>query len=167
MTSNGLILHRHLDELVKNGMTHLNLRYIGYVLWISLLASHCDINSLDTLDPFKFEIMTRRMGHEAVLRSLRQALANPLLQVKLNVVVMKGVNDAEVLQFVEMTKDQPLSVRFIEFMPFTGKFAHTGFKTYVYIRQSNLSCQETNGTRIKCYRPLNSNLGSAPFIPAS
>ncbi|EIM92320.1 molybdenum cofactor biosynthesis prote [Stereum hirsutum FP-91666 SS1] len=101
MTSNGLILHRHLDDLVKNGMTHLNL-------------------SLDTLDPFKFEIMTRRMGHEAVLRSLRQALANPLLQVKLNIVVMKDVNDAEVLQFVEMTKDQPLSVRFIEFMPFTG-----------------------------------------------
>lgn len=67
------------------------------------------------------------MGHEAVLRSLRQALANTLLQVKLNVVVMKGVNDAEVLQFVEMTKDQPLSVRFIEFMPFTGRFTRVAF----------------------------------------
>lgn len=82
--------------------------------------------------------MTRRTGHEAVLRSLRQALANPLLHVKLNVVVMKGVNDAEVLQFVEMTKDQPLSVRFIEFMPFTGTFTHTSLKSYVYISQSNL-----------------------------
>lgn len=64
--------------------------------------------------------MTRRRGHEAVLRSLSQALENPHLQVKLNVVVMKGVNDVEILNFVEMTRDQPLSVRFIEFMPFTG-----------------------------------------------
>ncbi len=78
--------------------------------------------SLDTLDPFKFEIMTRRMGHDAVLRSLRAGLETPELQaVKLNVVVIKGMNDYEVLDFVEMTKDSRLSVRFIEFMPFTGK----------------------------------------------
>ncbi|TFY72408.1 hypothetical protein EVG20_g576 [Dentipellis fragilis] len=102
MTSNGLILHRQLARLVANGLTHLNL-------------------SLDTLDPFKFEIMTRRMGHESVLRSLSQALASPgLTSVKLNVVVIKGLNDSEVLKFVEMTRDQDLSIRFIEFMPFTG-----------------------------------------------
>lgn len=78
--------------------------------------------SLDTLDPFKFEIMTRRMGHDAVLRSLRAGLETPELQtVKLNVVVIKGLNDHEVLDFVEMTKNSRLSVRFIEFMPFTGK----------------------------------------------
>ena len=76
---------------------------------------------MDTLDPFKFEIMTRRMGHDAVLRSLRAGLAIPELQsVKLNVVVIKGLNDHEVLDFVDMTKDSQLSVRFIEFMPFTG-----------------------------------------------
>ncbi|TFY82136.1 hypothetical protein EWM64_g1869 [Hericium alpestre] len=104
MTSNGLILHRHLDQLVQNGLTHLNL-------------------SLDTLDPFKFEIMTRRMGHEAVLRSLNLALASQGLKfksVKLNVVVIKGLNDSEALDFVEMTRDQDMSIRFIEFMPFTG-----------------------------------------------
>ena len=76
--------------------------------------------SLDTLDPFKFEIMTRRMGHEAVLRSFEVAMALPLQSVKMNVVVVKGLNDAEVLDFVEMTKDKALSIRFIEFMPFTG-----------------------------------------------
>lgn len=64
--------------------------------------------------------MTRRMGHDAVLRSLRAALASGLRSVKLNVVVVKGLNDAEVLDFLELTKDQNLSVRFIEFMPFTG-----------------------------------------------
>ncbi|KAI0046603.1 molybdenum cofactor biosynthesis prote [Auriscalpium vulgare] len=101
ITSNGLILHRHLPSLVENGLTHLNL-------------------SLDTLDPFKFEIMTRRMGHEAVLKTLNMALATPILKTKMNVVVIKGLNDSEVLDFVEMTKDQDLSIRFIEFMPFTG-----------------------------------------------
>ncbi|EGO04798.1 hypothetical protein SERLA73DRAFT_157725 [Serpula lacrymans var. lacrymans S7.3] len=102
MTTNGLILHRRLPEFVANGLTHINL-------------------SLDTMDPFKFEIMTRRRGHEAVLRSLEAALLSPdLVSVKLNVVVMKGLNDHEVVDFVEMTKGHNLSVRFIEFMPFTG-----------------------------------------------
>jgi len=43
-----------------------------------------------------------------------------MASVKLNVVVIKDLNDSEVLDFVEMTKDKPISVRFIEFMPFTG-----------------------------------------------
>ncbi|KAI0652387.1 molybdenum cofactor biosynthesis prote [Trametes meyenii] len=102
MTTNGIALHRKLPALIENGLTHLNI-------------------SLDTLDPFKFEIMTRRMGHDAVLRSLQTALeSSELKSVKLNVVVVKGLNDHEVPDFVEMTKDNRLSVRFIEFMPFTG-----------------------------------------------
>ncbi|KAI0275140.1 hypothetical protein BC834DRAFT_921278 [Gloeopeniophorella convolvens] len=102
MTTNGLVLHRYLDDLISNGLTHVNI-------------------SLDTLDPFKFEIMTRRMGHEAVMRSLQMALKSSYLRsVKLNVVVIRGLNDTEVPDFVEMTRDQALSVRFIEFMPFTG-----------------------------------------------
>ncbi|PPQ66353.1 hypothetical protein CVT26_011072 [Gymnopilus dilepis] len=101
MTSNGLVLHRRLPQLIDNGLTHLNL-------------------SLDTLDPYKFEIITRRRGHEAVLKALEVALASRLQSVKLNVVVIKGLNDSEVLDFVKLTKDEPLSVRFIEFMPFTG-----------------------------------------------
>ncbi|KAF5385328.1 hypothetical protein D9615_001193 [Tricholomella constricta] len=101
MTSNGLALHRRLPKLIENGLSHLNL-------------------SLDTLDPFKFEIITRRRGHDAVLKALDVALKSSLQTVKLNVVVIKGLNDSEVFDFVEMTKDNTLSVRFIEFMPFTG-----------------------------------------------
>lgn len=66
--------------------------------------------------------MTRRPGHELVLRTLEAAIASPSLDgVKLNVVVVKGLNDHEVLDFVEMTRDKAISVRFIEFMPFTGQ----------------------------------------------
>jgi cyclic pyranopterin phosphate synthase len=65
--------------------------------------------------------MARRPGHDLVLRTLDTALASPKLEsVKLNVVVVKGLNDAEALDFIELTKDKQISVRFIEFMPFTG-----------------------------------------------
>lgn len=101
MTTNGIALHRRLPQLVENGLTHLNL-------------------SLDTLDPFKFEIITRRRGHEAVLKALDTALSLPIQMVKLNVVVIQGLNDSEVLDFIKLTEDRPISVRFIEFMPFTG-----------------------------------------------
>ncbi|KAF4612303.1 hypothetical protein D9613_004252 [Agrocybe pediades] len=101
MTSNGLSLHRRLPLLIENGLTHLNL-------------------SLDTLDPFKFELITRRRGHDAVLKALDVALKSSLTSVKINIVVIKDLNDSEVLDFVEMTKEHPISVRFIEFMPFTG-----------------------------------------------
>lgn len=109
MTSNGLALHRKLPDLVANGLTHLNL-------------------SLDTLNPSRFEAITRRRGHEAVIKSLNTALASlstsstgvGLRRVKLNVVVVKGVNDDEVFDFLQLTKDRELSVRFIEFMPFSG-----------------------------------------------
>ena len=72
--------------------------------------------------------MARRSGHDAVLRTLDVALSCPGLQsVKLNVVVVKGLNDSEVLDFVELTKDKKLSVRFIEFMPFTGNRSSSNF----------------------------------------
>ena len=56
-----------------------------------------------------------------MLRALDVALTSSLRSVKLNVVVIKGLNDHEVLDFVEMTRVKAISVRFIEFMPFTGK----------------------------------------------
>jgi len=113
MTTNGIALHRRLPALVENGLTHLNL-------------------SLDTLDPFKFEIMTRRRGHDTVLRTLDVALQLPIETIKLNVVVIRGLNDVEVLDFVELTRHKPISVRFIEFMPFTGSSSLFGKLTSSY-----------------------------------
>ncbi|KAG6879563.1 hypothetical protein C0992_001390 [Termitomyces sp. T32_za158] len=117
MTSNGLVLRRRLPKLIENGLTHLNLRSLHFP---SIITRAKHLYSLDTLDPFKFELMTRRPGHDAVLKALDVALTSSLQSVKLNVVVIKGLNDSELVDFVEMTKDKALSVRFIEFMPFTG-----------------------------------------------
>lgn len=101
ITSNGIALKRKLPELVKNGLNLLNI-------------------SLDTLDPLKFELITRRKGLERVIESIDQGIALGLRPLKLNCVVVRGVNDQEVLDFIEMTRTKAVDVRFIEYMPFDG-----------------------------------------------
>ncbi|OZJ03334.1 hypothetical protein BZG36_04225 [Bifiguratus adelaidae] len=101
MTSNGIALKRKLPKLVENGMDGLNL-------------------SLDTLDSNKFEIITRRRGFENVLGSVDQAIDLGMKSVKINCVVIRGVNDREVPDFVAFTQKKPVNVRFIEYMPFDG-----------------------------------------------
>ena len=73
--------------------------------------------SLDTLKTEKFLQLTKRDLFEKVWNNI-QLLIEEGFHVKINVVVMKGINDNEVLDFIEWTKNQPVHVRFIEFMPF-------------------------------------------------
>lgn len=105
LTTNGISLHRKLDSMVEAGLTGVNL-------------------SLDTLDPWQFQIMTRRKGFEAVQRSINRILemnkAGAGIKLKINCVVMRGVNDREILPFVELTREKDIEVRFIEYMPFDG-----------------------------------------------
>lgn len=80
--------------------------------------------SLDTLDPFQFQIMTRRKGFDAVMRSIDRILEmNKLgasIKFKINCVVMRGMNEREIIPFVEMGQEKDIEVRFIEYMPFGG-----------------------------------------------
>ena len=62
----------------------------------------------------------RRSGHDRVLCAVQAALDAGFSPVKLNCVVMRGVNEEEMLDFVALTKDRNISVRFIEYMPFDG-----------------------------------------------
>lgn len=105
ITSNGITLRRKLDSMVEAGLTGVNL-------------------SLDTLDPFQFQIMTRRMGFEAVMKSIDRILEmNKLgagIKLKINCVIMRGINEREIIPFVEMGREKDLEVRFIEYMPFEG-----------------------------------------------
>lgn len=73
--------------------------------------------SLDTLRPERFPAIARRGGLAGVLRGIDAALDAGLGPVKLNVVVMRGVNDDELPAFVALVRDRPLHVRFIELMP--------------------------------------------------
>ena len=101
ITSNGLVLARKLAALKANGLTAVNI-------------------SLDTLLPSKFELLTRRTGHDRVLGAVQAALDAGFSPVKLNCVVMRGVNEDEMLDFVALTRDRNINVRFIEYMPFDG-----------------------------------------------
>jgi cyclic pyranopterin phosphate synthase len=105
LTTNGLNLARKLDGLVAAGLTGVNL-------------------SLDTLDPWQFQIMTRRKGFDAVMKSIERILElNRLganIKLKINCVVMRGINEREIIPFVELGREKDIEVRFIEYMPFDG-----------------------------------------------
>eukprot|EP00252_Welwitschia_mirabilis_P010343 TRINITY_DN23555_c0_g1_i1.p1 TRINITY_DN23555_c0_g1~~TRINITY_DN23555_c0_g1_i1.p1 ORF type:complete len:436 (+),score=68.01 TRINITY_DN23555_c0_g1_i1:100-1407(+) len=101
MTTNGLVLTKKLTPLKAAGLNALNI-------------------SLDTLAPAKFEFLTRRKGLGKVLESIEVAISLGYNPVKVNCVVMRGLNDDEICDFVEMTREKPINVRFIEFMPFDG-----------------------------------------------
>ena len=102
LTTNGSRLHEFVDTLEQAGVRSLNI-------------------SLDTLQPEKFQLITRRNQFEKIYDNI-QLLLKKDFHVKVNMVVMKGLNDNEINDFVEWTKDQPVHVRFIEFMPFTGNW---------------------------------------------
>lgn len=77
--------------------------------------------SLDTLHDQKFEFVSRRpkAGHAKVLRSIDSVMESGL-KLKINCVVMRGMNDDELVDFVDWTRDKKLILRFIEYMPFDG-----------------------------------------------
>ncbi|HMQ76197.1 MAG TPA: GTP 3',8-cyclase MoaA [Flavobacteriales bacterium] len=100
LTTNALSLHKHLDGLLDAGLKGVNV-------------------SLDTFDADRFRKIARRDGFDTVHANILLALRKGL-RVKVNMVVMRKVNDDELLRFVELTRDHDLHVRFIEFMPFAG-----------------------------------------------
>ena len=75
--------------------------------------------SLISLDPARFHSITKRDFFKKVLSNIHLLLSRNFL-VKINVVVINGINEDEILDFVEWTKRLPLHIRFIEFMPFSG-----------------------------------------------
>ncbi|KAI9016055.1 Molybdenum cofactor biosynthesis protein C [Hyaloraphidium curvatum] len=112
MTTNGIALHRKLPDLRAAGLDSINL-------------------SLDTLIEDKFEVITRRKGFRNVLASLHAALDLGYAPVKLNVVLMRGINHLEIPSFAALTRDLPVSVRFIEYMPFASNgWAEAGMFPY-------------------------------------
>jgi len=99
-TTNGARLHDFIEVLLEAKIGSVNV-------------------SLDTLDADKFHIITRRDIFRQVKDNI-DLLLHHNIKVKINVVVMKGLNDMEIVDFVRWTKDAPIEVRFIEFMPFEG-----------------------------------------------
>ncbi|XP_032673373.1 molybdenum cofactor biosynthesis protein 1 isoform X1 [Odontomachus brunneus] len=101
ITTNGLTLTRQLPALQRAGLDALNI-------------------SLDTLKEKRFEIFTRRQGWARVMAAIDLAVQIGYNPVKVNCVIMRGRNDDEITDFIDFTRDRPIDVRFIEYMPFQG-----------------------------------------------
>ena len=100
LTTNGTLLKRYAMELKQAGLKRVNI-------------------SLDTLKSDRFCYITRCGGLRDALDGIDAAMDADLQPIKINMVVMRGINDDEVLDFARMSYNQGWNVRFIEVMPFT------------------------------------------------
>ncbi|MDX2046057.1 MAG: GTP 3',8-cyclase MoaA [Chitinophagaceae bacterium] len=100
LTTNATRLHEFVDVLQQANVKSLNI-------------------SLDTLQKERFLFLTRRDQFDRVYQNIRLLISKGF-HVKINVVVMRGLNDSEINDFIAWTKNEPVHVRFIEFMPFSG-----------------------------------------------
>ncbi len=155
ITTNGLLLHRMLDELQYAGLDGINF-------------------SLDTLQPQRFEQITRRQGLQQTLDNIELALASGIDNIKINVVVMRGINDDEIKDFCELTREHAVTVRFIEFMPFDARqlwvdgdylLRAKDIVAQLHHHYAQLSATPGSETEHHCYR-VKGYRGSIAVIPA-
>lgn len=97
LTTNGYKLSENINAWVKAGLTHLNV-------------------SIDTLDARLFKSLTGHNRLKEILEGVDKALQLPLKAVKLNAVLLKGINSQQFSDYAEMLRYKPISIRFIELM---------------------------------------------------
>lgn len=106
ITTNGVFLDRYIDKFKEVGLTSVNV-------------------SLDTLDPDKFETVTRRNRFDNVMANIHKGMEEGL-RIKINTVLLKDFNEDDIRPMLEWSRTTPIHVRFIEFMPFNGNQWNTG-----------------------------------------
>ncbi len=98
ITTNGFNLLENLNEFEENGLNRINI-------------------SLDSLNKKKYSEITRGGDFDKVFETIKKISEMNFERVRLNVVIMKGINDDEILDFVNLTRSLNIGVRFIELMP--------------------------------------------------
>jgi cyclic pyranopterin phosphate synthase len=98
ITTNGILLPDMAQDLKSSGLKRVNI-------------------SLDTLNEDKFRSITRTGDLNKVLEGIDKCLTLGLAPVKINTVLMRGINDTEIVDFINLAKELPIEVRFIELMP--------------------------------------------------
>ena len=111
MTSNGFLLSKMAKQLADAGLESINI-------------------SLDTIDEIVFEKIAKRKGLSQVLEGIESCLENGI-QVKLNSVIMNGLNDSQVLPLFEYAKEKGVSIRYLELMRMGHLFSNK-FDDYFY-----------------------------------
>jgi GTP 3',8-cyclase len=105
MTTNATLLEKHAGELKTAGLTRLNI-------------------SLDSLQRERFAFISKFDSFEQVWAGIQKALEVGFAPLKINVVVIRGFNEDELVDFALLTKQFPFFVRFIEYMPIGGDLQH-------------------------------------------
>lgn len=100
ITTNAIIVDKFIAIFKACNLQHINV-------------------SLDSLNTDKFKQITRRNYFEKVTNNIQLLIDNGF-NIKINVVLINGFNDNEIIDFIETTKNKPITLRFIEFMPFDG-----------------------------------------------
>ncbi len=100
MTTNGVLLDNYFLILKNAGLIKLNI-------------------SLDSLQEERFNAISRRKDFQRIWKNINIAV-NEGFEVKLNIVLMKGINEDEIIDFINLSKTRAIDIRFIEFMPFNG-----------------------------------------------
>lgn len=100
ITTNAVNVDQYIDVLKKAGVKSINV-------------------SLDSLIAERFNAISRRSYFDRIMSNIELLLAHDF-DVKINVVVIKGTNDDEIIDFIQWTKNTAINIRFIEFMPFDG-----------------------------------------------
>ncbi|NIK69985.1 cyclic pyranopterin phosphate synthase [Paenibacillus sp. BK720] len=98
LTTNGMLLGKYAEALKAAGLNRVNI-------------------SLDTLDPARFKFIARRGELKRVIEGIEAAGRAGLAPIKLNCVLLKGINEDEIASFLKLAYEQPMHVRFIEYMP--------------------------------------------------
>lgn len=98
MTTNGVLLEKYIGDLVEAGLNAVNI-------------------SLDTLSEQTTKAITRCNFWEETMKGIKEALKYPSLNIKINCVPIKGMNDNELIKLAELARNHPIHVRFIEMMP--------------------------------------------------
>lgn len=146
LTTNGVLLKSMAHELKQAGVNRINI-------------------SLDTLDKEKYQEITRGGNLDDVIEGIKEALSL-FEKIKLNVVVMKGFNDLEINDFMQLTLNYPLDVRFIELMPIgvarTLKQHYESLQNLIDSRSDLISLHKNDGPSL-LYR-LPHSLGTIGLI---
>ncbi len=154
ITTNGALIYKHIETLEKlQKVKNINL-------------------SIDSLQADKFNEITRRKAFDEVFKTM-EALEKSSMNLKLNVVVQSGINTNEITDFVRLTKDKDIAVRFIEEMPFNGKGQRAMQEAWNYNKILNEIKSEFDVTEIQSEKSstsrnfsIENHKGSVGIIPA-
>jgi len=100
LTTNAILIDKYIGDIENVGIRSINV-------------------SLDSLQADRFNAISRRSYFERIMDNI-QLLIDRDFEVKVNVVLMRGVNDDEIIDFIEWSRNEKVEIRFIEFMPFDG-----------------------------------------------